>query len=101
MPQATTLDIDLGGKTRTLRLDMNALCGLNEQNQDIESLKVPLGAGKTTMVTIRLMLWAFLISDAEDKGEVTFTPKTVGKWIDTSNMEYCATRLGDFLRGQP
>lgn len=101
MVKAKTVDIELGGKVRTLRLDLNALCGLAEEGQDIESLKLLLAAGKTTLLTVRLMLWAFLISDAEDKGEPNFTKKTVGGWIDTGNMAYCGKKLGEFISAQP
>ena len=96
-----TVDIELGGKLRTLRMDLNALCGLAEAGQDIESLKVLLEEGKTTIATIRLMLWAFLITDADDKGETSFTQKTVGKWIDGDNMAYCGQKLCQFIKGQP
>ncbi len=96
-----TVEIELGEKVRTLRLDLNALCGLSEQGQDIESLQLLLEAGKTTLATVRLMLWAFLITDADDKGETNFTPKTVGGWITPPNIAYCVERLGAFIQAQP
>jgi hypothetical protein len=96
-----TVDIELGGKVRTMRLDLNALCGLAEEGQDIESLKVLLVAGKTSLLTVRLMLWAFLITDAEVKNESPFTKKTVGGWIDSDNMAYCGQTLAKFITALP
>lgn len=101
MLKPKTVDIELGGKVRTMRLDLNALCGLAEEGQDLDSLKLLLVAGKTTLLTLRLMLWAFLISDADDKGEADFSKKTVGGWIDAENMAYCGKKLGEFINAQP
>jgi hypothetical protein len=101
MLKPKTVDIDLGGKVRTLRLDLNALCGLAEEGQDLDSLKLLLVAGRTTLLTVRLMLWAFLITDAELNGEANFSKKTLGGWIDTDNMAYCGKKLGEFINAQP
>lgn len=97
MVQQKTVDIELGGKVRTMHLDLNALCGLAEEGQDIEALKVLLVEGKTTLLTARLMLWAFLITDAEDKRETNFSKRTVGGWINLDNMAYCGKKLGEFI----
>lgn len=102
MPQQKTVDIELGGRVRTLRLDLNALCGLAEEGQDIDSLKLLIVAGKTSLLIVRLMLWAFLITDAKLNGEDSnFTVRTVGGWIDAENMAYCGQKLGTFIAAQP
>ncbi len=100
MPQQKTVNIELGGKVRTMRLDLNALCALDENGQDVETLKGQLAGNRARISTIRLMLFAFLVTDSEDKGEPV-SLKTVGKWVDLENVGYCAGKLAEFITGQP
>lgn len=98
MAKVKTVDIELGGKNRTMRLDMNAMCGLAENGIELDSLQEHFN-GKVKLSVFRMMLWALLLSDAEGRDESNFTPLKVGSWIDSDNMGYCAERLRALLVG--
>jgi len=80
--KGTTLEI--GGKTRRLRYDLNAIAELGERlkitirldkvKEDLLDVPLPLSA-------LRTILWAGLIHE-----EPTLDPVTVGSWVDTENM---------------
>lgn len=80
MPKQS-IPIELGGKTRNLRYDFNALVALEDK------LGVPISkigevlTGSVSVKNLRTLIWAGLIH--EDRG---LTQKKVGEWIDFSML---------------
>lgn len=78
------VDVDLGGRTRRLKLTLWSVSQVGERlgikirlnalQEDLLSVPLPIS-------TIQLLLWAALIHDDEE-----LTPEQVGKWVDQDNM---------------
>ena len=72
-----SVNIELGGKTRQLRYDFNALVALEDElNISIQDIGKLLG-GAVKLRDLRAILWAGLIHD-----DATLTPKAVGAMIN-------------------
>lgn len=75
-PKAVALD--LGGQTRYLVYDFNALCALKDNGVDALSLNEEQ---MTDPRTIRALIWAGLLAS-----EPSVTLKDVGGWMDPGNL---------------
>lgn len=85
------VQIELGGKLRTIVYDMNAYAELEKRFGTVDKAMEELQKG--SMRQIRLMLWVGLIHDEvvldEETGEPTkynITPYQVGSWITNAAM---------------
>lgn len=83
--------MELGGKVRTLRFDMNAYAELENKFGSIDDAMKQLQNGR--MKDIRMILWIGLIHEEaivdEESGEPTgynITPYQVGSWIKNAKM---------------
>ena len=86
-----TVTIELGGKERHLKYDLNAIAEIGERLnitisftnfvQDLMSTPLPFSA-------LRVILWAGLIHEDPD-----LTPKDVGAWVDLDNMKQVMDRF--------
>ena len=86
MARNKSVPVELGGATRTLKLNLNAL----------EAFESTMGVSMTALTekdangdpvirvpvkTLRVMLWAFLLTD-----EPSLTIHQVGEWVDFDNL---------------
>ena len=80
-----TVTIELGGKERHLKYDLNAIAEIGERlditirlqrfAEDLMSTPLPFSA-------LRVILWAGLVHEDPD-----LTPQQVGAWVDLDNMQ--------------
>lgn len=80
-----TVTIELGGKERHLKYDLNAIAEIGERlkitirlqrfAEDLMSTPLPFSA-------LRVILWAGLRHEEPD-----LTPEKVGAWVDLDNMQ--------------
>lgn len=70
--------VELGGQTRHLVYDFNALCALKDNGVDALSLDE---AQMTDPRTIRALIWAGLL-----ESDPNVTLKDVGGWMDPGNL---------------
>lgn len=89
-PHRGTLEIEIGGKTRTLKFDLNALVEVEDRlklggmNEVIPLLE------RISIRAVRCLLWAGLVHE-----DPTLTEKDVGAWsINTAEV---VTLLGQAL----
>ena len=83
--------LELGGKERRLRFDLNAVAEIGERlditvrldelGKDLMSKPLPLSA-------LRILLWAGLRHEDSE-----LTPETVGSWVDQDNIREVAERF--------
>ena len=85
-PHRGTVDIEIGGKPRTLKIDMNALAEV-EDRLNISGLNdiLPL-LDRVSVRAVRCLLWAALIHEDPD-----LTEKEVGSW--TMNIQEVVSPL--------
>jgi len=87
MPKQS-IPVELGGTTKHLRYDFNALVALEDQ------LGIPISdignmmAGSVKLGDLRSLIWAGLIH--EDK---SLTPADVGEWLDFGQLNYIADQV--------
>lgn len=87
MPKQS-IPIELGGVTKHLRYDFNALVAMEEE------LGIPISdignmmAGSVKLKDLRSFIWAGLIH--EDKSLV---PSDVGEWLEFSKLNYIADKV--------
>lgn len=87
--------IELGGKLRHLRLDVNAMVlfeeetGLNLMNPDAQKKLV---RGGLTVKEFRAFLWACLVHEDE-----SLTQPQVGSWFNAGNMGEIAGKLNEAI----
>jgi hypothetical protein len=87
MPKQST-PIELGGKTKHLRYDFNALVAMEDE------LGIPISeigdmmAGSVKLKDLRSLIWAGLIH--EDK---SLTPSDVGEWLEFEELDYIAEKV--------
>lgn len=85
--QKGLVEIELGGKTRTLNYDLNAIAELEDKTgvevSDMAEMKM-------SIKNVRAMLWAGLIHEDED-----LTEKEVGAMVNMHNMEYVQEKLAE------
>lgn len=86
-----TVTIELGGKERHLKYDLNAIAEIGERLkitisfknfvQDLMSQQIPFSA-------LRVILWAGLRHEDPD-----LTPEQVGAWVDLDNVQQVTDRF--------
>lgn len=93
-PLVPTGEMEIGGKVRTLRLDLNALT-------DFESMsgKSIMRGGltditKLEMSDVRALLWACLVQDDE-----SLSIRDVGKWITLTNIAELTETFANLIMG--
>jgi hypothetical protein len=86
------IKIELGGKERTLRFDLNAMAAYEEATGKSLFNQKDAGeiSGKMSAVTLRALLWAMLLHE-----EKTIALEDVGGWITTRNMAAVAGNIGE------
>lgn len=78
MAHPKAVPVELGGTTRHLVYDFNALCRLRDEGVDAFKLDdTSLGDPRT----IRALVWAGLLAESPD-----LTVTEVGGWLDMSNL---------------
>lgn len=76
--------LEIGGKTRRLRYDLNAIAELGDRlglRVRLDHFKEDLMGAPLPLASLRVVLWAGLIHE-----EASLTPEVVGGWVDTDNM---------------
>jgi hypothetical protein len=91
-PLVPTVTLELGGKQRSFRLDMNALCRY-EREMHVNALRAEtwqtFESRAMTATELRALLWACL---APEKGE-ELSVDDVGLWLTPDNMAEVASAL--------
>jgi hypothetical protein len=98
--------LELGGKVRTLRFDLNAMAELENHFGSIQDAMKGLQEGK--IASMKILLWAgFLHEEVTSFDAVTgeplsynITPYQVGGWIEMNNMASITESLGSALANQ-
>lgn len=85
----TYTSIELGGRTRQLRFDLNALAELEDK---LGRPVGELGAVVASVKTIRAMVWAALLH-----AEPELTEREVGSWISGENFAAVTERTVEAL----
>lgn len=100
-PAAVT--IELGGKERELKYDLNAFAELENKFGSVE--KAMLDLQKGSMQSVKLILWAGLIHQEaiidEKTGEPSgynITPYQVGAWVDPRMLASMTQKLGEAIK---
>lgn len=85
------LMIELGGKKRVMRLDLNTFAAV----EDLTGLNLtePVNWQKLKISTFRAFLWAALVQTDED-----LTIKEVGSMIHVGNFEYVSEKFQEALK---
>jgi hypothetical protein len=97
-----TVEIELGGATRRLSLDLNSVIALQAQaGADIITLGQQLADKKATvadkMRTVRLITWAMLASDCPSFEDNPASLRTVGSWLSIEDLPRLAGAISDLL----
>ena len=93
-----TVTIELGGKERHLKYDLNAIAEIGERLditisfenfvKDLMSTQIPFSA-------LRVILWAGLRHE-----DLDLTPEQVGAWVDLDNMQQVMDRFFTLFGGK-
>ncbi|MMZ45708.1 hypothetical protein D3C75_232970 [compost metagenome] len=96
--------IELDGKVRTLKYDLNAFAELENRYGSVEAAFAKLNTGG--IGAIRTILWAGLIHEEVVLDEITgepikfnITPYQVGGWIDPKSIEQVSILLNRAIEG--
>ena len=94
--------INLGGKDRTIKFDLNAYAELELKYGSVEKAMDALQTGSVS--ALRNILWAGLIHSEAVFDTVTgdvvsyaITPYQVGSWIEPSDMQAVSTSLSEAI----
>ena len=87
MAHPKAVPVTLGGQTRHLVYDFNALCRLRDVG--VDAFKLDEGQMEDPRV-IRALLWAGLLEESPD-----VTVEQVGGWLDLSNLASAAHAFTD------
>lgn len=89
--KAKIVSVELGGKTRTIKFDLNAFAELENKYGTVNKAMEALSEGK--IAAVKMVLWAGLIHEEAVLDEVTgepikynITPYQVGGWIDPTDI---------------
>jgi len=93
MPKKS-VPITLGGKTRHLRYDFNALVALEKELGLPISDIGNLAAGSVSLSDLRAFIWASLLHENKD-----LTPEEVGEWLDFSVVGEIADKVSEAFTG--
>lgn len=95
--------LELGGKERELKYDLNAFAELENRFGSVEAAMEDLQKG--SMQSVKMILWAGLIHEEaiiDDKtGEPTgynITPYQVGAWIDPRMLAEMTQKLSEAMK---
>lgn len=92
-----TITLELGGKIRRLRYDLNAIAEIGERldiNVRLSNLGADLLERELPLKAVRTILWAGLVhEDAE------LTEQTVGSWVDQDNLAEVMERFFGLFGG--
>ena len=86
-----TVTIELGGKERHLKYDLNAIAEIGERlniNIRLDHLREDLFGASLPLSTLRVLLWAGLRHE-----DTELTPEQVGEWVDLDNIEEVGKRF--------
>jgi hypothetical protein len=90
--------IELGGKTRAIRFDLNAFAELELRFGSVQEAMKALESG--SMKSVRTILWSGLIHEEAVIDEVTgepikynITPYQVGGWVEPSRMQEISEKI--------
>jgi hypothetical protein len=96
--------IELGGKKRTIKYDLNAFAELELRFGSVQKAMESLETG--SMKSVRTVLWAGLIHEEaiidEILGEPTgykITPFDVGGWVEPSMMQEISNKIAQAVQG--
>ncbi len=84
------IELDLGGKKRNLRFDLNAFAELEEYYGTIDGAMEALEKG--SIKALRAIIWAGLLHE-----EPELKPSDVGSWIDIQDLPAFSETLGQAL----
>lgn len=88
--------LELGGKERHMRFDLNAFAELEEAYGSIEGAMGALEKG--SIKALRAIIWAGLLHEHTDSdGNPTLTLLEVGSWIDIKDLPTLSEKLGKAL----
>ncbi len=91
------IPIELGGKTRYLKFDLNAFANLEEMYGDIEQAMNALEKG--SIKAIRAILWAGLTHEfLDENGNTTLTEREVGGWFDITDLSALSGTIGEAFK---
>jgi len=84
------VEIDLGGRKRHLKLDLNAMCEFQEATgKNLFETEVIQSLSKDIVpADLRALVWACLLHEDD-----SLTIKEVGSWITIENMLYVANDI--------
>jgi hypothetical protein len=90
--------VELGGKTRTIKYDLNAFAELEKRYETIDAAMEALQSGG--MLGMRTVLWAGLIHEEVELDERTgepvrylISPYAVGSWITPGMLPALSSKL--------
>lgn len=96
------VSIELGGKDRTIKFDLNAFAELEERYGNVQNAMREMQSG--SMKGIKTVLWAGLIHEEavidEKTGEpikYNITPYNVGSWISPDSLPDISMKLAEAM----
>ena len=84
MADGNAITLDLGGKTRRLRYDLNSVAEIGERlgiTVRLDSLGEDLLGKDLPLRSLRVLLWAGLVHEDPE-----LTEEAVGSWVDQDNF---------------
>jgi hypothetical protein len=92
-----TTKVTFGGKTHTIKFDMNSFAALEEFYGDIDEIMGK--AEKGTVKGLRAMIWAGIIHEyLDEEGEPTIKPHEVGAMISAEDLPEIFKQVNDVMR---
>lgn len=89
--------LEIGGKKRYLKFDMNSFAELEEYAGNIEDVMDALEKG--SIKALRSLLWAGLLHEFMDEdGVVTLKPHDIGSWVKMEDFPRLSEALGKALQ---
>ena len=85
MADGNTVTLELGGQTRRLKYDLNAIAEIGERlgiTVRLSNLGADLLERELPLKAVRTILWAGLVHE-----DVELTEETVGGWVDQNNLQ--------------
>ena len=81
------VEIEIGGKKRPLKFNMNALSSLSDRHNIPLSVISKFDSDTMTLSHIRTLVWAGLVEGYRVSGlGVDFTIEDVGEWVDDAGI---------------
>jgi hypothetical protein len=87
-----SVEIDLGGKPRFLKLNLNAVATFEDRTgKSMAEMRDELG--RVPVSTLRVLLWALLITD-----EPKLSIEQAGEMVDFDNLGYVSEKLSEVMK---